>query len=67
MGDTVVQAPLSTANGLSVGLSNTPASTPASTPEQCSTSLASLNEWLQKLTEGIIAGDRITREQALAL
>ncbi|WP_293123741.1 biotin synthase BioB [Moorena sp. SIO4G3] len=63
VGDTVVQAPLSTAVGLSVDLSTTP----ASSPEQCSTSPASVNEWLQKLTEGIIAGDRITREEALAL
>jgi biotin synthase len=52
---TVVQAPLSSAGHLS------------RTREKAGESQVSQNKWLQDLTERIIKGDRINREEAIAL
>jgi biotin synthase len=52
---TVVQAPLSSAGHLS------------RTREKAGESQVSLNKWLQDLTERIIKGDRLNREEAIAL
>ncbi|NEQ24643.1 MAG: biotin synthase BioB [Microcoleus sp. SIO2G3] len=51
----MVQAPLSSAGHLS------------RTQEKAGESQVSLNKWLQNLTERIIKGDRINREEAIAL
>ncbi|MBD1808629.1 biotin synthase BioB [Microcoleus sp. FACHB-SPT15] len=51
----MVQAPLSYVSHLS------------STQEKLENSQVSLNKWLQNLTERIIKGDRINREEAIAL